>query len=512
MFSISSKIGYSRGSISSDGPLVSGAEIIEVDIVDPRNWPKRTKVFMSLGGILAVFVATLGNSMYIGSVNGVQEHFHISLTLALSPITFYSLGFSFGPLVATATSEVFGRAIVYRTAIAVALIFTVVSASAHSFATLAVGRFLAGAAVSPCLGATVAMLNDLWDLHTDKVGIILSIIWGLSLIWAACLGPLIGEAIVQRTENWRWSMWLIAILLGVTSLCLLRNHETYMPEILRRDGKRRGQAVLPRGNLGELLYVSIGRPLHMLLVEPIIFPTALLVAFSQAILFVFYVAYPLMLTTVYSFTPIEIGCAFLPMLIGTFCAFGILGVFNKKAQESTKPRQLEHQLYPAMIGSIMQPVALFWLAWSARPSVHWIAPLLSGLFYGCAFVLVQYPFPMYKVLVYGKEYGASISAVDISIRYLLSSVCPLFTVQMVKRLTFAWAMSLLAFISLLMLPVPWVILKWGPELRARSKYMAKAKDHDNPPNDAKATVITDCGANDINVEASVQPGSANEKV
>ncbi|RDW57252.1 hypothetical protein BP5796_12702 [Coleophoma crateriformis] len=370
MFSISSKIGYSRGSVSSDGPLVSGVEIIEASIIGPRNWPKRTKVFMSLGGILAVFVATLGNSIYIGSVNGVQEHFHISLTLALSPITFYSLGFAFGPLVATATSEAFGRAIVYRTAIALALIFTVVSASAHSFATLAVGRFLAGAAVSPCLGATVAMLNDLWDLHTDKVGIVLSIIWGLSLIWAACLGPLIGEAIVQRTENWRWSMWLIAILLGFASPCLLRNHETYMPEILGRDVKKQGQAVLPRGNFGELLYVSMRRPLHMLIVEPIIFPTALLVAFSQAILFIFYVAYPLMLTTVYSFTPIEIGCAFLPMLIGTFFAFGILGVFNKKAQQSTKPPQLEHQLYPATIGSIMQPVALFWLAWSARPSVH----------------------------------------------------------------------------------------------------------------------------------------------
>ncbi|RDW57253.1 hypothetical protein BP5796_12703 [Coleophoma crateriformis] len=119
---------------------------------------------------------------------------------------------------------------------------------------------------------------------------------------------------------------------------------------------------------------------------------------------------------------------------------------------------------------------------------------------------------MYKVIVYGKEYGASISALDISIRYLLSSVCPLFTVQMVKRLTFAWAMSLLAFISLLMRPVPWIILKWGPELRARSKYMAQAKEHDNPPDISKATVITGDEANDINVKASVQPGSAIEKV
>ena len=40
----------------------------------------------------------------------------------------------------------------------------------------------------------------------------------------------------------------------------------------------------------------------------------------------------------------------------------------------------------------------------------------------------------------------------------------------IKGLTGAWAYSLFGFISAAMLPLPWLLFKWGPQLRARSKY------------------------------------------
>lgn len=33
-----------------------------------------------------------------------------------------------------------------------------------------------------------------------------------------------------------------------------------------------------------------------------------------------------------------------------------------------------------------------------------------------------------------------------------------------------WACSLLGFVSLLLLPIPWVLYKFGPTVRAKSKY------------------------------------------
>jgi hypothetical protein len=56
-------------------------------------------------------------------------------------------------------------------------------------------------------------------------------------------------------------------------------------------------------------------------------------------------------------------------------------------------------------------------------------------------------------------------------RFLISSPFPLFTAQMVKQLGFAWATSLLGFITVAMIPVPWVFCKWGPALRKRTMYV-----------------------------------------
>ena len=78
---------------------------------------------------------------------------------------------------------------------------------------------------------------------------------------------------------------------------------------------------------------------------------------------------------------------------------------------------------------------------------------------------------MYKNDVYGTHFGASALAADNILRYLFSAAVPLFTVQMIDKLGFAWSISLLAFISLALLAVPWVIFRWGPKLRARSQYV-----------------------------------------
>lgn len=74
-------------------------------------------------------------------------------------------------------------------------------------------------------------------------------------------------------------------------------------------------------------------------------------------------------------------------------------------------------------------------------------------------------------------------------RYTFSAVFPLFAVQskltkmintqtsvlivisiVYEALGIGWATSLLGFLALFMLPIPWVFYKWGPSIRAKSKY------------------------------------------
>jgi ABC-type transport system involved in cytochrome bd biosynthesis fused ATPase/permease subunit len=39
-----------------------------------------------------------------------------------------------------------------------------------------------------------------------------------------------------------------------------------------------------------------------------------------------------------------------------------------------------------------------------------------------------------------------------------------------EKLDIDWATSLLGFIALVLMPVPWVFYKFGPQIRQRSRY------------------------------------------
>jgi hypothetical protein len=54
--------------------------------------------------------------------------------------------------------------------------------------------------------------------------------------------------------------------------------------------------------------------------------------------------------------------------------------------------------------------------------------------------------------------------------FLLAVRNNLLTEEVYRHLGIGWATSVLGFLSLVMLPIPWVLYKWGPQIRAASKY------------------------------------------
>jgi hypothetical protein len=77
----------------------------------------------------------------------------------------------------------------------------------------------------------------------------------------------------------------------------------------------------------------------------------------------------------------------------------------------------------------------------------------------------------YLVDTYDALFAASAIAANCLLRYAFGAAFPLFTIQMYDRLGIAWATSLLGFLSLIMLPIPWVLYAFGPALRAKSIYV-----------------------------------------
>lgn len=77
---------------------------------------------------------------------------------------------------------------------------------------------------------------------------------------------------------------------------------------------------------------------------------------------------------------------------------------------------------------------------------------------------------MYQIDVYGPLNGASAMAANGLLRYILGGCFPLWTIQMYNAMGIGWATSLLGFICVLLLPIPYVFYKYGPSIRKNSRY------------------------------------------
>ncbi|KAL2813018.1 major facilitator superfamily domain-containing protein [Aspergillus granulosus] len=445
---------------------------------NPRDWSRTRRLLFVIGACVAPFAVIYGNSIYVASIRGVIEKFDVSTTVAISPISIYCLGQTIGPPITTSFSEFFGRKWIMRLSIPMALLFTGLGGAAKNFETLAVCRFLSSLAISPAGTVSVGIVNDLWDVSLSKTGTFLALIVALMNLLPAAIGPSTGASLVATTGDWRWTFWLNAIVLGVIALLTFPVPETYQPYRLKAHNKKNGNPAPPT-DYRKILRMAFTRPVHMLFTEPVVFPTSLACAILQAILFCWYIAYPVIFERVYQFSEKAQGLAFLPILGGNFLGILVIGVCDKlkcqKAREAAIQTgakvEPELRLYAACVGSITTPISIFWLAWTARPTIHWIVPMLSGILFGLSHATIALSYNIYKNDIYGAEYGASAFAGEVMLRYLLSAATPLFWVQVMEALHINWSTSLLGFVSLTLVPLPWVFFRYGPYLRSKSQYV-----------------------------------------
>ncbi|TGO11847.1 hypothetical protein BTUL_0100g00250 [Botrytis tulipae] len=445
-----------------------GTSIILKDDENARNWSPTIKYAISISVLYTAFAATFGNSTYTGGMPGVVTSFGISKTMATIPISCYSAGLGIGALFSTAFSEVFGRRIVYRVTAPLALIFTLLGGCATNFATIAIARTLAGLFASPCLTVGGGIISDVWNISLEKTGTTFAALFVLFVVGGTQTGPMVSAAIITN-HSWRWEFWVSAILFSGSTIFAYLLPETYQPQILRRRAEARMGVITTRATLARLVLTSLGRPLHMLLVEPTVFPTGLVMAITQSVVFSYLVSYANLFEKTYQQTPYEVGMAFCPLVIGSVTALPTIAIFdrlfyrkprNEAIKTGTKVAP-EKRLYPAMLG----------LAWTGRVDIPSIIPILSGGLFGFSFVLTMLCLPVYHSDFYTAHYSASMLAALTFMRFFVSACFPLITPTILDKLGFTWATSMLGFITVSLIPIPWILYRFGPYLRTKSQYI-----------------------------------------
>ena len=96
-----------------------------------------------------------------------------------------------------------------------------------------------------------------------------------------------------------------------------------------------------------------------------------------------------------------------------------------------------------------------------------IVPTIALGFFGCGNLLVFDTTATYLMDVYGPLGGASALSANGFARYGLAAAFPLFSIQMYENLTIGWASSLLAFVTVAMLPIPFLFYRFGKQIRSK---------------------------------------------
>lgn len=99
----------------------------------------------------------------------VAKDLNVSRTVAILPLTVFTLGLGFGPVFSAPLSEKFGRNIVYRVSTPLFMIFTLGSGFTNSIGPLIVLRFFAGASGSSPLAVGGGTMADLFPPQVRAV-------------------------------------------------------------------------------------------------------------------------------------------------------------------------------------------------------------------------------------------------------------------------------------------------------------------------------------------------------
>lgn len=85
----------------------------------------------------------------------------------------------------------------------------------------------------------------------------------------------------------------------------------------------------------------------------------------------------------------------------------------------------EGRLPPAMVAMVLLPISMYWFAWTARVDIHWIVPVLSGVPYGIAQILLFMSLLSYMSDCF-PTMTASVGAATSLFRLIFAAAFPLF--------------------------------------------------------------------------------------
>ncbi|TVY44349.1 Caffeine resistance protein [Lachnellula occidentalis] len=454
------------------------------DPENPQNWSNKKRFIVSLIICLYTFVVYTGSAIYTSSELGVIEKFGITATDASLPLSLYVLAYGMGPLLWAPLSEIpiIGRSPVYAATMAIFVILSLPTALVNNFAGLVVLRFLQGFFGSPCLAVGAATMQDMYSLLYLPYALVA---WVSSAFAGPALGPLISGFAVTA-KGWRWSLWEILWAAGpIFLLMFMLLPETSTPNLLLRRAQRlrkltgnerlQAQSEIDQRNLkpATILIDAIVKPIEITIKDPAILFVNVYTAILYGIYYSFFEVFPLVYPPMYGFSLGMTGVVFTCILvaclsgIAIYCAYLYFILVPDILKNGLRAQ--ESRLVPALIACFGPTVGLFVFAWTANPSIHWIAPTIGITIYGASVFVVMQCIFVYVPLSY-PQYAASLFAGNDFLRSAFACGSIMFGRPLFLNLGVGKGVSLLGGLSVIGIIGMFALWIFGARLRARSKF------------------------------------------
>lgn len=451
---------------------------------NPRNWSTAQRVFITSLVLTAGVTGGWASANDSVVIPQMKQALGVSAIVESLSTGLYLIAFGIGSLFTGPFSDTIGRNPVYLISLVLLMVCIAVSGAATNIAVQLAFRFLAG--LFGCVSITTGggTTADLWA--PNERGLVFAV-WSCINFCSVFAAPVVSSYIGQSSHiTWRWSEWVVLLMGGVSALVIfLFALETHAPTILSwkakilrnqtKDIRYRSEQELKLEPLSRRLLQSTWRSFDMLFHELSVLLFTLYLAVLFVVAFTFLPGYSFIYGNIYHLSQGEVGLCFLGLDVGMLVCLAItLPLLVRYGQNLQKAKDTgvssmppEDRLWIAIITAPGLPIGLFWMAWTIDPSISFWCSLVGSTLVGSAFLGAMTASYLYLIDAFESR-AASALSVAAFVRYALAGTMIPVSILMYENLGVHWTLTLLACISLVLAPVPFVMWKYGPVIRRKS--------------------------------------------
>ncbi|KAK9240225.1 major facilitator superfamily domain-containing protein [Lipomyces kononenkoae] len=450
----------------------------------PLNWSFKRKGFTTMMYACCTFGPQFASSVYGPTVEDIAALYHVSDEVATLGVSLFLIGVGFGPMLFAPISEMYGRKLGVILPFFISGLFAIGVATADNLQTVLIMRFFQGLFGGAPVSNSGGVLGDIWRPEARGVALVC---YAFVVAGGPTFATVIGAALaISGKDGWRWTNYLCAIYtFTIAVISAISIPETYHPVLLSKKAKRlrlttQNWAWHSRHDELDLSIHDIAtkhliRPFAMLM-TPIVAAMCTYAAFAYGILYLGVVAIPVEFRVVRQWQEVPSSLPSLAMFVGVLIG-GCMNIyagrrFGRLLQANNGKPIPEERLIATFVGCFLLPIGLFIFGWTSDPKYPWIAPVIGTAIMTTGFFTIFQGCLNYLVDTFLRFAASAIAAATFT-RSCMAAAFPLFGNIMFNKLGVAWGASLIGFLAIAMIPIPFVFYRFGPEIRKRNPYSSQ---------------------------------------